>query len=407
MKKKSLLRCLLMLLLALLLPACAAPSNTEAGKTIPDEIEQEQSGTFLLGVITAEEPYSVSGRFLERFLEEQEESGSVQLLHKTWPADFLNQTEQNRQIIQDLVDQGVQGLIILDAFSGLVEILEEELADWAGFLAVNHPGDPLPRTAALADLVLVLDEERMGCHLVEKAYDMGADTFVYYTIPRYTQSDAPEEILLQAAQIVQTCSRLEMTLLPVLVPDEEAVLFIREDVPEKVAQYGHNTAFFSPVVVIQETAAQLVLETGAICPLVDSFAPFATAPSILGFPIEDAHYGEYDWLNQQIQASLADATGTARLAGFPVDGYTDLPLRTMLAYGEEWLAGERPQDYADQAALRRIMEGFTGNPCILRYYESDGVTYENCVLYSMEPVKWTSARVGEKEGESRLESLNQ
>ena len=79
----------------------------------------------------------------------------------------------------------------------------------------------------------------------------------------------------------------------------------------------------------------------------------------------------------------------------------------MLAYGEEWLAGERPQDYADLAALRRIMEGFTGGPCILRYYESDGVTYENCVLYSMEPVQWTSARVGEKEGESRLESLNQ
>lgn len=407
MKKTNLLFCLLLLLLALLLPACAVRSNTEAGKTIPDEIEQEQSGTFLLGVITAEEPYSVSGRFLERFLEEQEESGNVEVLHQAWPEDFLNQPEQNRQVIQDLLDQGVQGLIILDAFSGLVEILEEELADWTGFLAVNHPGDPLPRTAALADLVLVLDEERMGCHLVEKAYDMGADTFVYYTIPRYTQSDAPEEILLQAAQIVQTCSRLEMTLLPVLVPDEEAVLFIREDVPEKVAQYGQNTAFFSPVVVIQETAAQLVLETGAICPLVDSFAPFATAPSILGFPIEDAHYGEYDWLNQQIQASLADATGTARLAGFPVDGYTDLPLRTMLAYGEEWLAGERPQDYADLAALRRIMEGFTGNPCILRYYESDGVTYENCVLYSMEPVKWTSARVGEKEGESRLESLNQ
>lgn len=407
MKKKSLLRCLPMLLLALLLPACAAPSNTEAGKTIPDEIEQEQSGTFLLGVITAEEPYSVSGRFLERFLEEQEESGNVEVLHQAWPEDFLNQPEQNRQVIQDLVDQGVQGLIILDAFSGLVEILEEELADWTGFLAVNHPGDPLPQTAAIADLVLVLDEERMGCHLVEKAYDMGADTFVYYTIPRYTQSDAPEEILLQAAQIVQTCSRLEMTLLPVLVPDEEAVLFIREDVPEKVAQYGHNTAFFSPVVVIQETAAQLVLETGAICPLVDSFAPFATAPSILSFPIEDAHYGEYDWLNQQIQASLADDTGTARLAGFPVDGYTDLPLRTMLAWGEEWLAGERPQDYADLAALRRIMEGIAGGPCILRYYESDGVTYENCVLYSMEPVKWTSARVGEKEGESRLESLNQ
>ena len=393
MKKTNLLRCLPMLLLALLLPACAAPSNTEAGKTIPDEIEQEQSGTFLLGVITAEEPYSVSGRFLERFLEEQEESGNVEVLHQAWPEDFLNQPEQNRQVIQDLLDQGVQGLIILDAFSGLHAILEEELTDWEGFLAVNNPGDPLPQTAAIADLVFVLDAENIGGLLTEKAYDLGADTFVCYTIPRYTQSDAPEEILLQAAQIVQTCSRLEMTLLPVLVPDEEAVLFLREDVPEKVAQYGQNTAFFSPNFVIQKTTAQLVLETGAICPLVDSFAPFGTNPAVLGFAMEDAHYGDYDWLNQQMEAKLAEYTGTARLAGFPVDGYTDLPLRTMLAYGEEWLAGERPQDYADLAALRRIMEGFTGNPCILRYYESDGVTYENCVLYSMEPVRWTSGKV--------------
>lgn len=375
---------ILLLLLTLTLAACGSQTNPTLEEANLGKTSQEQAGPLLLGVVTCGEPYSDSGRFVERLLAEQDESDSVQLLHQVWPDDFLSNPEQTRQTIRDLLDQDVQGLLIIDAFSGLTEILAEELDDWEGFLAIGNPGDPLSQAAALADLVLLLDEETMGSCLAEKAYDLGAETLVYY----YNEQDFGEQgtlaAQLQLAQVAHSCVQNNMSFIPVLLPQEGSSMFIQEDVPQKVAQYGADTAFFGG-----STAAIPVAESaigaGAISPTMGYYSPYGQLPAVLGFEVEDQYYGDYDWLDQQLKDKLAEFSGEARLAYFPVDFPSDLPLRTALAYGEERLGGDGASDQADLATLRRIMEGITNGPCNLRYYENDGVTYENCVLYSMEP----------------------
>ena len=293
------------------------------------------------------------------------EYGSDNVIHLTWPENFIEEQEQMISTVNKVAwDPSVKVLIINQALPGTcnaVDALLKKRDDL--FIVYCMPQDRQEDVIRQANLVVDLDVE-MGYIMMMQAQLFGAKTFVHYSFPRHMEQPTYSA---RRAVIKETCERdRELEFVDVIVPDpaseagkEAAHRFILEDVPKMIDQYGKDTAFFATECSLQPSLIKAVVDNGAIYPQPCCPSLYHGFPNALGFEPDDyTNEGAYETL-KQIGKILGDRGNEARISTWLVPA-TALMTNTTAAYGVKWMKGEVPKDVISMEILGTCMRDYAG-----------------------------------------------
>ncbi|MDD6212492.1 MAG: DUF3798 domain-containing protein [Clostridiales bacterium] len=212
------------------------------------------------------------------------------IIHDTMPDNFMTEQEQFISVVSKVCsDTDVKAVIINQACPGsdasIDKVLETRDADDL-LVIFCTPQENADDIVQRADIVLSIDEINKGGAMAEQAYNMGCKTFVHYSFPRH-MAQAPLSGCRD--QIKAKCEELGMTFVDATAPDPTsdagvsgAQMFILEDVPKMVDQYGKETAFFATNCSMQVPLIEAVAEAGAYYPMPCCPSPYHGFPSALG-----------------------------------------------------------------------------------------------------------------------------
>jgi hypothetical protein len=192
-------------------------------------------------------------------------------------------------------DEAIKAIIVSTSFSGLSAAFEKlrEAREDIFLVYYSIPDDADTKTP---DLILNLDFSGIGSALVEQAYKLGAQTMVYYAFPMVFERYP--HIKKRYEMIKQKCSELGVAFVEVMIPNpledhsgpsEQEI--IARDIPQKVAQYGKDTAFFAEPPLPEYMVLEAVIDNGAIFPGASIPAPISAFDrAVFGVYIFDDGY---------------------------------------------------------------------------------------------------------------------
>ena len=347
-----------------------------------------------IGIITDAPTQSYASLYAKKLEEQSNNNGMTLVVNACWPENCQNEQEQVQQIIFGMLTNPMIGALIMSTVNPAAGTVMEEAANLReDFFNVGCiSGDDASIIASQVDLVLSLDRASMVLTSVEQAGRMGAKTFVYYYFPiaRYVSAGIYKPVDIQLFETAQkTCADFGVDFVPIALPQGIGLEpglddFITRDVPDKVALYGSDTAFYSYSCALQSSLLAQIIEQGAIYPLPCCPSPYHGLTQALDIEIEEEGYGNYEDAHLKTSKLLSEKGVSGRLASFMVD-YVDLELKASYEYAEKWLHEEVSKKGVDLQVLQEIMEDIAGTSCHIRYYEEDGVTYDNYILYCLEP----------------------
>ncbi len=136
-----------------------------------------------------------------------------------------------------------------------------------------------------ADLILSVDFPALGEAMVEKARDLGAENFVFYTTERYLKYVSV--VALQRA-LKLACEDKEMTFKPSNSIDlyedgktlDDAKQYITEDVQRKAEKFGEKTALVCTEPMVQGALAAQAIKSGLYMPGTFLPSPYALAADL-------------------------------------------------------------------------------------------------------------------------------
>jgi hypothetical protein len=361
---KRLFTVLLTLCLAVLFATCENQNQAqEAMPNIPEQnmaqsiSEQdmppdmpEQDIPWKVAIYTYEHDYRHSilgcpndcleGRALERY-PEHVLVGTC--LKTTWPPEKYEKelVEKGVALIQD------EQVKVFIAYANSEELLKEIKEQRPDILLITFGGDDNLYETSLSDIIFVIDKMTMSEKMVRQAFDMGANTFIYYSFRYYSPNVKLGEFSLSffdrycAPILEDTCTKLGMEYILEIVPrSSEYMSGIHSDLREKISQYGKNISYYIEICPISMSLYQTTKSFGIIMPQ-------PCHPSILhGFPgwywgsnsEEHRNLSEFDF-DKQIERAREKATEmgvTGRFACWRVP-YDTLALTAAIEYSIDYV----------------------------------------------------------------------
>jgi len=241
--------------------------------------------------------------------------------------------------------------------------------------------------------------------IVAQAHEMGARTFISYYPPLHLSSPS---IIASMDALKSGCEGygIEYVSFAEYDPMGEGValqMFVLEDIPKKIAQYGRDTAFFSYDCRVQSALIMACLDVGAIFPSPCCPSPYHGFPAALelegfyfynntsylddgikfdaGFEkpelIADSDF--IQWTRNQINKKIVDADMGGRFSTWPFpSGVID----TFVAvdYAMRWMTGEI-NGTDNSNALQWLIEAYTGPGVDIELLVKDGITNNNYYYY--------------------------
>ena len=396
-RKSRPLICLLLLTVFLLFGGCAGsfPEAAEGPEAAnPDDSSPEISGSENAAQQPTTEEAGQQLRFIcmeydrDRLVQElieqnPEQNISLSLL----PREVIERRQPYAEMLREELRRDDLGVLILNP--ALLNTYSQALSETAELApevprVVCDPGTLSPQILEQADLLLQWDYTAQVRRMMEIAVnDMQATALVYYTYSRFRDDPDFSGVYRTGFDTAeQVCGELGIDFVPVVIPDElgaDAYFILDRDIPQKVEEYGVNTAFYSDGWNMQTMLYAKALELGAIV------ASPGIPESQLSFLREENATATYSDAEIALRKQLQEKEVNGRLADFPVDGGW-LETQAIAAYCQKWLDGELSPGEIDLPTMEKILEELCGGDCYLHYYEQDGVTYENCLLYSLEPI---------------------
>jgi hypothetical protein len=360
-----------------------------------------------------------------------EKYGEDKIIHFIWPVHPVGHFDEMISLTEKLAaDPEIKAIVVNSAFwgtNGAFEKLRETRKDiYVIFCAPEmYSGSDYPQTAELvtqtADLILHTDMLNMGSAIVQQAYKLGAETFVYYSSQTaFISSPYIERLEL----IKQTCNELSIKFVEAHYPPSaggywEEVAFIRNDILSIIDEYGKNTAIF-PATSYMDVIVGTIINAGAICPQAGTPSYFDglfgdISDLMLGPPypaiVEDLMnyceaqditevmgqpyplYSEYFMPKARQHFAKYDMQG--RLSAWPVEPHFMYTV-TAAEYAVKWINGEVPKEGVDVVVLKQLMEDFAGVEVWLTPHVDDGIydynkiteptgkTYDNFLMMRMD-----------------------
>jgi len=349
MKKVGIILFCLVLTLLVVLTVCGE-QNTALAKEF-------KIGIFGGTVSQGEEEYRAAENMVAKY-------GEDMIIHMTYPDKFVQEQET---IITNLTamasDPLVKALVIVQAVSGTspaIDKIKELRPDI--LIIAGVPGEDPAVIAKRADVVLNIDEIGMGITMMEQAQKMGAKTFVHYSFPRHMSY---EILIQQLANLKKTAKRLGIKFVYENAPDPTGdagvpgtQMFLMEDVPRKVKEYGKDTAIHGTNCAMQEALIRQVIKYGAIYPVQCCPSPYHGYPGALGIEIPEDKKGDVPWIIEAIDQKIVELGAAGRLGSWPVPSNMAF-IEAGVKYAIEYIEG-RTDGKLDEVKMESILGEITG-----------------------------------------------
>lgn len=311
---KKLLCPLLCGALALLLAACGGGADDGTDEPQNETLSAAPAYDFHIGIVTdsrtgSEEDWKGAEAVRELY-------GDEVVTHVTYPDSFAEERYEVIQTITELAeDPRMKAIIVNQAVPGTSEAfrrVKETRPDILCLAGELH--EAAAQISAAADLVSDSNFIARGYLMIRNAHELGCDTFVHISFPRHM---AYETIALRAAVMRAACEELGMTFAEETAPDPQEVgtpvaqVGMMEKVPEWVAQYGQNAAFFCTNDDETWPLIKKVLECGGFVIEQDSASPANGYPEALDLELK-ADSGDFASLLKEVEAALVAQGGAGR-----------------------------------------------------------------------------------------------
>ena len=346
-------------MLIAMLAACApTPPAPPAPAPAPPQGETPAApaeGDWKIGIMTGTVAQSEESYLMARIL--QERFGEDRIIRTTYPDNFVAEMEVMIANVQAMVDAGARAIVITEAVPGTIaaiqssrELFGEDIFFFAG---ISH--EPPEDIAAHADIAIITDEIGQGRAIIEQAYAMGADTFAHISFPRHM---AMETIAVRHSLFQRYAEEKGMRWVELTAPDPategvaQTQMFLLENVPRWVEEFGPNTAFFATNCGSQEPTMVQVAAYGGFFPLQCCPGPFHGLPAAFNIDMQGREV-DVDFVVEQLQIAIDAAGATGRFSTWPVPMHM-LVIETGVLYSIEFLEG-RTNGRHDPEVLLRII----------------------------------------------------
>lgn len=354
------------------------PAETPVAET-PAETPAEDSN-YKIGIITGtvsqgEEEYQAAQNMLAKY-------GGDKIVTATYPDNFASETETTiANVVALASDPDVKAIVFVQAVPGAAAAIDKVRETRPDMLFIAGVAAEDPATiASKADIVMLVDEISMGSTIPQKAYEMGAKTFIHYSFARHLSYAT---IAARRELMIEKCKELGIEFVDVTAPDPTgdagvsgAQQFILEDVPRQIAQYGKDTAFFSTNCSMQEPLIRSILEQGAVYPQQCCPSPYHGYPAALNIDVS-GHEGDVQFMLDSIDEKLTEANQEGRMStwGVPINM---LMVEAGVDYAIEFLEG-RTNGRLDEPVLSTIVNRIAGGEgkATLTKYNENGVSLDN------------------------------
>ena len=289
------------------------------------------------------EAYRAAQALVERF-------GEDRVIHKAWHP-FYHGSDYVRTLLLTLAINPDVGAIVINPAHAYTIWAIDEVRAWRGddiFIAVGSPAENPWEVSMRVDLALEINYAAVGEHFVAQAVAMGALAIVHYSFPRHM---AMPHLAERRDSMARAAQNIGIPFHDLNSPDPMAEggmpasqLFIAQDLPRRVEEFGINTVFFSTNCGQQIPLINGVLETGAMfvqpcCP-----SPFHVFPVSFGMAFD-----QWDAVNAFSSAEIvglsrqtvADAGMTFRLSNWAFSGSMAWTYVGFM-YAALWLGGNAP-----------------------------------------------------------------
>ncbi len=301
----------------------------------------------------------------------------------TYPDNFSSETETTiANVVALASDPAVKAIVFVQAVPGACAAIDKVRETRPDMLFICGVAAEDPATiASKSDIVLLVDEIAMGTTIPQKAFEMGAETFIHYSFARHLSYAT---IAARRELMIAKCEELGIQFVDVTAPDPTgdagvagAQQFILEDVPRQIETYGPNTAFFSTNCSMQEPLIRSIIEQKALYPQQCCPSPYHAYPAALNIDVA-GHEGDVEYLLGEIDKVLTENGMEGRMSTWPVP-INMLMVQAGVEYAIEFCEG-RTEGRVDEAVLFDIMNKIAGGEgaCTVSNYEDENVgTLEN------------------------------
>lgn len=326
---KKILTLLLAAAMLLSLAACAQPAPTDpSDPTDPADtsVPSEPSADYHIGIVTGSVSQSEDDR---RGAEEfQALYGEDVVKLAVYPDNFTEELETTIQTIVNLSDdEQMKAIIVNQAVPGTTEAfrqIKERRPDIICIAGESH--EDLPIIGSAADLVCNNDFVARGYLIIRTAHELGCDTFVHISFPRHM---AYETMSRRVAVMRAACEEFGMTFALETAPDPTsdvgvpgAQAYIIEKVPEWVAQYGENAAYFCTNDAHTEPLLRQLFEYGGYFIEADLPSPLMGYPGALGLDLAE-EAGDFTKILAKVESAVVEKGGAGRFGTWAYSyGYT-------------------------------------------------------------------------------------
>lgn len=357
---KRILSLIMAIAMMFTLVACGS-TNQSAGETTFQAAQELEEATKAvtsngkIGIITAtvalnEELYRTAEAMVKRY-------GEDRVVIQTYPVQFMKEQETVISNLMSLVsDPEIKAVVFIEAISGASAAIAKAKEKRPDVLYIaSGIGEDPQVAAAAADIIIDNNTNKNGQSLAQRAYELGAETFVYYSFPRH---QAIDKINYEGRMMEETSEKLGIKFVRVTMPDPQSDAgtagtqqFCLEDVPKQIEKYGPKTAFYDTNPLSMPAVAKAVLENGGIYPNPCNSSPFQYATPF-GIEVPEDKQADVDWMMDEVRNFLAESGNSGRFSCRVAPVGINL-MKTSVAYANAYIEG-KTNGKVDMDALRSI-----------------------------------------------------
>ena len=290
----------------------ANTQQTELSKAVED---------FHVGVVTvsvsqAEDSFRGAEAIAKKYGNVQD-GGRINVV--TIPDNFMQEQETTISLITSLADDPkMKAIVINESVPGTYsafKTIREKRPDILLFSSSSHE-DPV-QVSKVADVVINPDSIARGYLIVKAAHDLGAKKFMHISFPRHLSY----EVIAKRRDVMeQTAKDLGMEYIEMSAPDPVsdvgvpgAQQFILEQVPNWIAKYGKDTAFFVTNDAQTEPLLRQIAKNGGYFIEADLPSPTMGYPGAFGIQFADEEKGNWAKILEKVEKEVTANGGAGRM----------------------------------------------------------------------------------------------
>ena len=322
MKIKRILFSILAIFMFVLVAACGKKeAPTEDANAQKEGTATEVTQNYHIGVVTTSVSQSEdNARGAEAVVKQygaSNEGGKITVV--TIPDNFMQEQETTiSQMVSLADDPEMKAIVVAEGIPGTYpafKAIREKRPDILLFVNNTHE-DPV-QVSTVADVVVNSDSVARGYLIVKTAHDLGATKFMHISFPRHLSY---ETISRRRAIMEQTAKDLGMEYIEMSAPDPlsdvgvpGAQQFILEQVPNWIAKYGKDIAFFATNDAQTEPLLKQIAANGGYFIEADLPSPTMGYPGALGIEFTDDEKGNWPKILEKVEKAVVEAGGSGRM----------------------------------------------------------------------------------------------